>query len=262
MSNHTYAVRNAFIAGAAFFSILIVSTESRAQSPTDCQTELGVTSGYTSLTNGATTTKQKGVDEWDGEVIKIRTSKPGVLTLAGAGTGSQSSLYTDAASGPYPLLDSAQLGTNLRNLQVVVSAGDHCIQVAPPPGATGDLEVQATFTDVCPLGTADDHGDSFLCATPMTVGGGSVSGQISSGTPSDGDMFTFTLGSSATVTIESTGSTTDVEGELYDQDGVLLDSDDDSGTYSNFKIIYPSLPAGKYYVRVKGANGSYGLGAS
>lgn len=260
MSNHAHAVRNAFIAGATFFSILIVSTESWAQT-TDCQSELGVTTGYTSLTNGATTTKQKGVDEWDGEVIKLRTSRPGVLTLEGVGTGSQSSLYTDAASGPYPLLDSAQLGTNLRDLQVVISAGDHCIQVAPPPGATGSLEVQATFTDVCPLGTADDHGDSFLCATSMTVGGGSASGQISSGTPSDGDMFTFTLGSSATVTIESTGSTTDVEGEIYDQDGVLLESDDDSGTYSNFRIIR-LLPAGKYYVRVKGASGSYGLGAS
>ena len=260
MSNHAHAVRNALITGAALFSFLIVSRES-AQA-TDCQTELGVTTGYTSLTNDTTTTKQKGVDEWDGEVIKIRTSRPGVLTLEWVGTASQSSLYTDAASGPYPLLDSSQLGTNLRDLQVVISAGDHCIQVAPPPGATGDLEVQATFTDICPLGTADDHGDSFLCATPMTVGGGNVSGQISSGTPSDGDMFTFTLGSSATVTIESTGST-DVEGELYDDDGVLLDSDDDSGTTSpNFKIIYLSLPAGKYYVRVKGASGSYGLGAS
>jgi hypothetical protein len=259
VSNLNHAVRNAFIAGAAFFSILIAAAESRAQT-TDCQTELGFTTGYTSLTNNTTTTKEKGVDEWDGEVIKIRTSRPGVLTIEGVGTGSQSLLYTDAASGPYPLLDSAQLGTSLRDLQVVISAGDHCIQVAPPPGAQGALEIHATFTDVCPLGTEDDHGDSFLCATSMTVGGSSVSGQISSGTPSDGDMFTFTLGSSATVTIESTGST-DVEAELYDQNGALLDSDDDSGTSPNFQIIR-SLAAGRYYIRVKGSNGSYGLGAS
>jgi Bacterial pre-peptidase C-terminal domain len=260
VSNHAHATRNAFIAGAAFFSLLIVSTESRAQS-TDCQTELGVTTGYTSLTNGTTTTKQKGVDEWDGEVIKIRTSRPGVLALEGIGTGSQSLLYTDAASGPYPLLDSAQLGTNLRELQVIIPAGDHCIQVAPPEGATGELEIQAAFTDVCHLATMDDHSDSFLCATSITVGGSSASGEISSGTPTDGDVFAFSLGSSATVTVESTGST-DVEGELYDEDGVLLDSDDDSGTMSpNFKIIR-SLTAGKYYVRVKGASGSYGLGAS
>lgn len=260
MFNHAHAVRNAFIAGAAMFSILIVSKASWGQTPTDCATELGVTTGYTSLTNNTSTSKQKGVDEWDGEVIKIRTTRPGVLTLEGVGTASQSSLYTDAASGPYPLLDSAQLGTDVRNLQVVISAGDHCIQVAPAAGATGNLEIEATFTDVCPLGTADDHGDSFLCATSMTVGGSSVSGQISSGTPSDGDMFTFTLGSTTTVTIESTGST-DVEGELYDQNGVLLDSDDDSAGSPNFRII-ESLGAGKYYVRVKGASGSYGLGAS
>jgi hypothetical protein len=259
VSNHTHAVRNAFIAGAAFLSILIVSRESQAQT-TDCQTELGVSTGYTSLANSATASKQKGVDEWDGEVLKLTTTLPGVLTLDGVGEGSLSSLYTDAASGPYPLLDAAQVGDNLNELPVILPAGDHCIQVEPPTGATGDFQVLATFTDVCHLGIVDDHGDSFICATSLTVGGGSASGQISSSTTTDADAFTFVLSSSATVTIESTGGT-DVEAELYDQSGALLESDDDSGTSPNFKIIR-SLAAGRYYVRVKGSNGSYGLGAS
>jgi len=115
--------------------------------------------------------------------------------------------------------------------------------------------------DVCHLGNVDDHGDSFVCATPVTVGG-SVSGEItSSSTTNDIDRFTFVLSSSGTVSIESTGST-DVEADLHDGNGSLRASDDDSGTTPpNFKITQ-ALAAGRYYVRVKGANGSYGVGVS
>lgn len=256
MFNLNHAVRNAFITGAAFFSILIVSGEPRAQA-TDCVTALGSTTGYTSLSNAATTSKEKGVDEWDGEILRIQTVLPGVLTLEGVGTASQTSLYSNDGSGP-EMLDSAELGDSLGDLNVVVPAGYHCVEVAPPPSSTGDFEVQATFTDVCHLGDVDDHGDSFICATSVTVGGSSASGEItSSNTTNDVDMFKFVLSSSATVTITSTGST-DVQGNLYDADGMLLDSDDDSGTGSNFEITQ-SLAAGTYYVQVKGSDGSYGL---
>src|SRR3712207_7803122 len=57
------------------------------------------------------------------------------------------------------------------------------------------------------------------------------------------------------VNVESTGST-DVEADLYDAGRSLVASDDDSGTGDNFKITQ-SLSAGRYYVRAKGANGSY-----
>jgi Bacterial pre-peptidase C-terminal domain len=255
--NHAHVVRNSFIQGAALLAILIFPLESQAQT-TDCATELGTSSGYTSLINGGSASQQKKVDEWDGEVIKIRTSLPGVLVLEGTGPGLESSLYTDASSGPYPMLDSAQLGTSLPELQTIIPAGDHCIQVTPGVGED-DFEVEATFIDVCHLGDVDDHGDSLLCATPVTVGGSSVSGEITSSLSiNDIDRFTFVLGSAATVTIESTGST-DVEADLYNEAGSLLISDDDSGASDNFQITQ-SLAAGRYYVRVKGSNGSYGIG--
>lgn len=256
MFNHAHAVRNAFISGAALLAILIFPFESLAQT-TDCATELGTSTGFTSLSSGGITSKQKNVDEWDGEVIKVRTALPGVLILEGTGPGLESSLYTDAVSGPYPLLDSAELGTSLPELQTIIPAGDHCIQVTPGIGED-DFEVEATFIDVCHLGDVDDHGDSLLCATPMTVGGSSVSGEITSSLSiNDIDRFTFVLGSSATVVIESTGST-DVEADLYNAAGSQLDSDDDSGASDNFQITQP-LAAGQYYVRVKGSNGSYGI---
>jgi len=253
--NHAHAVRNAFISGAALLTLLIFPLESQAQ--TDCATELGGSTGYTSLINGSNTSKQKKVDEWEDEVVKIRTALPGVLIIEGTGPELQSSLYTDAASGPYPLLDSAELGTSLPELQTIIPAGDHCIQVTPGTGED-DFEVEATFIDVCHLGNVDDHGDSFLCSTPVTVDGSSVSGEITSSLSiTDIDRFTFVLSSDATVVIESTGST-DVEADLYNAAGSLQASDDDSAAPDNFQITQ-WLPAGGYYVRVKGSNGSYGI---
>ncbi len=255
MSNHDHAVCNTFVTGAAaLLSILIVSGELRAQT-TDCPTALGSSSGFTVLDNGNSATQQRKVDEWEGEVIRFTTILPGVLTIEGDGPGLQSALYTDGGSGP-SVLDSAQVGTSLPGLQVIVPAGDHCIQVTPGVGED-DFEIQAAFTDVCHLGDVDDHGDSLLCATPLTLDGDSVSGQISSSSTTDIDRFKFHLASPTNVVIASTGST-DVEATLYEADGTLVSSDDDSGTGDNFQIT-ESLSAGWYYFRVKGTNGSYSV---
>ncbi len=255
-------VRTAFVSipSALFMIALTAATPARAD---DCQTALGESSGYTSLTSGGSPTNvQKNVDEWEGEVVRLTTELPGVITISGSGAKSQSTLYSAAASSPHPRLDAIKLGTGGRSLQAVVRAGKHCIQVAPPIGATGNFTVSVTFTDVCHLGDLDDHGDSFLCSTPLTVGGSSASGEITYVSSTlDGDMYSFDLSATTTVTIESTGST-DVNATLYDSEGEILDSDDDSGASSNFQIIAASLPAGRYYIRVEGAGtttGSYGV---
>jgi hypothetical protein len=252
VSNHAHAVRNAFVTGAAaLLSILIVSGESRAQ--TECQSSLASPTGYSNLANAASATQQRGVDEWDGEILRLTTELPGVLRIAGNGPGFQSALYTDVTG--YPLLDSAQVGTSLPELQLVVPAGKHCIEVAPE--GEEDYGIQVTFTDVCHMGDVDDHGDSSLCATLLTLDGDDVSGQISSYGTTDIDRFKFYLGSQTDVVVKSTGST-DVEADLYEADGTLVDSDDDSGTGDNFLISAPDLQ-GWYYIRVKGANGSYSV---
>jgi hypothetical protein len=228
----------------------------------DCQAALESSTPAVALSNGTSTTKAKGVDEWDGDVLKISTSLPGVLVIEGSGSGAQSSLYTRGSSGSHPLIDRARLGTSLRQLRAVVRAGDHCIQVAPKAGATGTFAVTASFTDVCHLGNVDDHGDSFRCATSIAVGG-TASGEItSSSTAKDYDTFTFVLTSAATVAVASTGDT-DVAGALYDSDGVLLETDDNGGTSPNFRIVR-FLDPGRYYVQVEGVNdaGPYGLSVS
>ena len=236
----------------AGFVLALLSTSGYAQ---NCPTELGVASGFTSLANGGTTSTQKGVEEWDGEVIKFRTTMPGVVAISGTGIGSQSSLFTNSGSNP-AFVDSARLGTDLRDLQAVTPAGDYCVQVRPPAGATGYFTVAISFVDVCHLGAVDDHGESFLCATAVAVNG-TASGGIDSTAANDIDVFTFTLSSTATVTLTSTG-TTDVDGSLFDEQGALVATDADSGQGSNF-LISQSLAAGRYYLRVEGADGAYGV---
>lgn len=226
-----------------------------------CQSALDVSTGYTSLTNATTATKTKTVDEWDDDVLKITTQRPGVITIQGTGPGSQAALYTEGSTGLHPLVDSGYQGTGLDDLEVIVPAGDHCIQVAPTPGTTGSLtiEIDATFTDACHLGNTDDHGDSFLCATSIAIDG-SANGAISvPGSTSDYDVFTFSLNSTTTLTLESSGST-DVAGNLYDVGGVLLESNDNGAGSPNFRIVR-SLNPGRYYLRVQGVSddGSYSV---
>ncbi len=225
----------------------------------DCQTALANSTGAVSMTNASSTSKSKGVDEWDGEVVKVVTPLPGVLEIEGDGDPAQSSLYTAGDTETHPLVDSASLSTGSRTLRAIVPAGTHCIQVAPSSGATGDFEVFATFTDVCHLDAADDHGDSFLCATPIALAG-SDSGEILSASEApDLDMFTFVLTTATTVTIASSGSG-HVSGTLFDSTGATVATSNAALTSATFSLANQSLAAGRYYVQVAGAEeSSYGI---
>ncbi len=79
--------------------------------------------------------------------------------------------------------------------------------------------------------------------------------------PGDVDWFSFTLTSAQLVNIY-TISVTDTYGELYNSAGTRIESDNDDGPGSNFRI-YRSLSAGTYHVLVRGqfisTTGSYSL---
>jgi len=244
VSNQSFRIRNAFLSipCIALLAISILANSNPAEAQ-DCQAALESSTGAVALANGGTTSKKKGVDEWDGEVVKLVTTVPGVLVLEGDGDGAQDSVYTQGSSTSHPLIDSAQLGTGLGELQTVVPAGIHCIQVTPGVNATGDFEVFASFTDVCHLGDVDDHGNSLLCATPIEMGGSPTSGEIESPSTADYDVFTFEQEDAATVTVASTGG--DVSAGLYDSEGTLLD------TGLVFQIP-AALAASRYYVQVSG----------
>ncbi|MFL6258244.1 MAG: pre-peptidase C-terminal domain-containing protein [Thermoanaerobaculia bacterium] len=241
---------------AGFLMLITFAPGVFAQS--GCQSALNGTTGFTTLDNGDSTSVTYSVVEWDGEVIKLYTNIPGVVSISASGSRSHGSLFTAGSSSTHPLVDRATVGTSQRQLKAVVGAGYHCVQLTPGAGASGNIQVTAAFTDVCHLGTPDDHGDSFLCATPVTVGGTSPSGEITSTSADDSDMFVFTLTSSATVTIASTGGE-QAGGSLFDADGELIASDNTGWSASNFSITQ-SLAAGTYYIQVTGPDTSaYGL---
>jgi hypothetical protein len=244
------------LAPAVVAGILMLIASASGAFATDCQSALDGSSGFTALANGGSTATTNAVIEWDGEVLKFHTSLSGVVTISATGSTSQGSLYTDGSSSTHPLVDSASVGTSQQALTAIVDAGDHCVQLAPDPGGSGDIELTVSFVDVCHLGTPDDHGNSFLCATPITVDGSAASGEIEG--EDDVDMFVFTLTSSATVNIYSTGRW-EAGGTLYNGSGTLITSDNTDFSEPNF-LITQSLSAGTYYVKVTGGDGAtYGL---
>jgi hypothetical protein len=237
------------LAGVALF---LLSSAARAQQVQDCQQALQVSGGGILLADATTTTTTQKVDEWEGDILKLRINRPGVLVLSGEGAGVQGSLYAaDPASGGARLEDGGAIGTAHRPLTMVVQPGEHCVQVTPDAGAAGTLRLRTTFFDVCRLGPQDDHGDSFLCATAIGLGE-SRTGEIA---PADQDVFSFTLAAGTAVTIDVTG-TPDLLAGLYREDGTLLAADG-RGTWP--------LDAGSYFVRIEGGDGpggAYTIGVS
>ena len=120
---------------------------------------------------------------------------------------------------------------------------------------TKGVVVESTTGD-SPSGE-DDHGDVRSSATGLTLGV-PVTGRIDPG--SDVDYFRLRLSSSAAVAIYTTGSL-DTVGSLQDATGSRVDSDDDGGQGSNFRLD-ATLSAGTHYVEVgsyRSGTGSYTL---
>ena len=225
-----------WIAGLSF---LFLGSAAHGQQFDDCEEALEVSGGGIALTNTATTTATKKVDEWESDIIKIAVSQPGVLVLSGEGPAVQGALYAeDPVAGSPDMEDAGPLGTAYRPLTVIVHPGEYCIQVTPAAGTTGTLRLQATFFDVCSLGPQDDHGDSFLCATEAGLGE-TQAGEISG---TDQDVFSFRLTAATTAAIAIAGDS-ELSVSLYAEDGALMTADA-RGSHA--------LGAGRYFVRIAG----------
>ena len=93
---------------------------------------------------------------------------------------------------------------------------------------------------------ADDHGNTISSAT--TIGANShTNGYISRF--GDKDFFKVTFNNAGKLVVNTTGSL-DTYGYLYNGDGSVLLSDDDSGSGKNFSISY-DVKAGTYYIKTK-----------
>jgi hypothetical protein len=202
----------------------------------------------------------ESLSTWDEEIINLTVADPGVLMIDGEDlkavlvSGSE-----DLCGGGSRDLPSGSAVTEGR-AALPLRAGDYELKLVPYGTTWVDYRLRADLADVCAGESGDDHGDTPLCSSELCLST-STNGSIGSYAEPDYDVFSFVVASYASRTIESSGST-DVRGELFDEQGKRWAEDDDSALDGvNFKLI-ETLPAGRYFVRVEGeasATGSYSL---
>lgn len=198
------------------------------------------------------------IDQWDEDIINFTVTEPGVLHIDAEGTDIKGKSGTEElCGGGSRSLESGWFGATDGGISIPVRTGDYELNLNPHGTTTVNYRVRATLLDVCDGVSGDDHGDIPVCATEL-CSGTSQSGSIGSYTDPDYDYFSFVITSTATVDVDSSGST-DVAGDLFDEHGVLLDSDGESST--NFSLSN-SLKPGRYVLRVRPvgtATGSYSV---
>lgn len=202
-------------------------------------------------------------NDWDNDVLNLTLDQPGVLHVQARGTDFTGSSGSEDVCGGGSRSIGSLFSQTSGSHSIPLRAGDYTFDIDPHGVATWvRYRLKVRLLDDCSGVAGDDHGDMLLCATEMCLST-STDGNVGSYTGGDVDYLSFVLSSSETVTVESSGST-DVVGELYDEDGTLLAEDDDSGSGDNFSFT-ESLAAGRYFVRVTGyggATGDYSVQAS
>ncbi len=131
---------------------------------------------------------------------------------------------------------------------------------APDPGRrqTAPLRQVLFHQRACAIAAADeadDYADTAACAAPLHPDR-PLAGDLANRWHDDSDVFSFVLEEPATVDLTTDGDT-DTLGELADDAGRILATDDDGGDHRNFRLTR-TLPAGRYFVRVVGAGGAEG----
>jgi fibronectin type 3 domain-containing protein len=140
------------------------------------------------------------------------------------------------------------MGTGYGRTIVQFSKGEY-------PGANrteNDLALIATYVDPLP----DDHGNSVGTATePVPTGPGQVEASGLIGNATDRDLFRVVTGGSGTITATATPHASyrnlDIGLELLDENLVVLQDAAPAGPF-NATVTRPLLPAGTYYLRVRG----------
>jgi hypothetical protein len=255
LQKRSYARNRSFLTPLSVFvlGMLALAPAAPAQATTDpCDTALASPEGALAL-QGDDPVILEGVAEWETEILKLKVTRPGVLTLeAESGPEAEGSLQVRGASG-LRLVDTAPLRSG-RQLAVPVDPKEvYCLRVDRQAGTSGGVELRLDFVDLCQLRPhPDDHGDSFACATDLSIGT-PASGAIA---PGDRDVFAFALATAATVSMQSNGAA-GTAGQLFDEAGTPVTTTSGSGTGSGFQLS-ASLPAGRYHLRVENANGSAG----
>ena len=139
------------------------------------------------------------------------------------------------------------LGAECRS-PVSKSETDSELEIEPDLFVTG-----SGLCGLCRQEETDDHGDDFLCATPLVLGH-SVTGEIGNGWGDDRDVFRIRLESLTTVEVRAWGES-EFLGELYDRHGQRLEGSSD--TREGLRLVRTLVP-GTYFISIGGRNGAKG----
>ncbi len=213
--------------------------------------------------DGAWSATSTGTPQIPGPVITAVIAGDGALTVAwnapavAAATRvtaydvrSITSAATDKADGAWTVVEGFWTAGSLDGVLAGLTNGTgYDVQVRAAAATDGAWSATAT-------GTPAEHGGTLETATalPLTT---RLGGAIASA--DDVDVFKIVL-SAATGIIVSTRGDLDTVGQLLDGDGALLsenDQGDELHGRHNF-LLWGSLEAGTYYVRVAGGGGATG----
>ena len=170
------------------------------------------------------------------------------VLLRASTTGTTDTIGTIYDSSGMELATDDDEGTGM-NFDVstrITTAGTYYIKVASESMDTGMYRLTVTTTGA-------EHGGTLVTATPVTSGT-VITGNINPN--NDRDWFSIEVTEMELTNADipvlkaiTTGSL-DTRGWLYNSDGVVLVSNRDSGTGTNFEILYRVTRAGTYYIRV------------
>ena len=214
---------------------------------------------------GSTTLELKGViaspDDVDGFMLRVGS---GTMSLNAKTVAVGANL--DILLQVYDLADNLMLTSNpdkyIASTGVVrLNEGTYMVKVSgvgrgdPLVDGYTDYGSLGQYTLTCvvprPPTSLDDHGDTFVNATPVEPP--AVTPGIL-GNVGDVDTFSFTVPSTMNYVIESAGEL-DLKGTLYDKRLLPIATDDDSAPNRNFRIR-KLLQPGIYYVQVRSTTGS------
>ena len=183
-------------------------------------------------------------------VVVSSTELAGIdfLTLRATTTGTTDTrgfLY-DSEGTRLAADDDGGMGTNFNISYNIATAGTYYVRVSNSGSDTGMYRLTVTAT-------SGDHGGILVDGTPVTSGT-AVTGNISPNNDRDWFSIEVTDRELASTDIPvlravTTGSL-DTTGWLYSSDGRLLASNLNSGTGTNFEILYRVTRAGTYYIRL------------
>jgi len=221
--------------------------------------------GSTAITDGARTAKTTdgtdfgSVDVSDGgrsASFSVRNTGKATLTLGAVRL---------SGSG------AAQFRVTTQVPSTVAAGRSASFQITYDPSTVGRHEASVSLTNndadespydfvIAGTGTAaiDDVGNTPAAATRVAV---LSTTQARLEVAKDQDVFQFVLAQAATVSVTTTG-TLNTRGILWDASGQTVAEDDDLGIGTNFRIRR-KLPAGTYFIAVRGSSGTetgaYGL---